>query len=200
MVDIAKNTDGPVVLVIDEFSRTDPARVLGEAMTYMEGSLRGVSFYLPSGRRTDIPKNLIFLATMNPDDRSVDEIDAAMDRRWAKLTIHPSVTKVREFLIANGAPTAMRGPTLEFFAELQTHFPVGHAFFRTVRDKGSLERLWKTQLLFAAQKRFRFDPDTFGELENLWSKCWAAVDVQPEGAPAAEADDMFGPHADPNAN
>lgn len=87
MVEIAKNSDGLVVLVIDEFSRTDPARVMGEAMTYMEGSLRGVSFSLPSGRRTDIPRNLVFLATMNPDDRSVDEIDAAMDRRWAKLVI-----------------------------------------------------------------------------------------------------------------
>lgn len=32
------------MIVIDEFSRTDPARVLGEAMTYMEKSLRGQEF------------------------------------------------------------------------------------------------------------------------------------------------------------
>lgn len=51
VIETAKATNGPVVLIIDEFSRTDPARVLGETMTYMEGSLRGVSFYLPSGRK-----------------------------------------------------------------------------------------------------------------------------------------------------
>lgn len=56
MIQVANAIDGPVVLVIDEFSRTDPARVLGEALTYMEGSLRGVDFRLPSGRSVSIPK------------------------------------------------------------------------------------------------------------------------------------------------
>jgi 5-methylcytosine-specific restriction protein B len=84
MVEMAQKTEGPVVLIMDEFSRTDPARVLGEVMTYMEGSMRDTPFYLPSGREVRIPRNLIFLATMNPDDRSVDEIDEAMDRRWSK--------------------------------------------------------------------------------------------------------------------
>ena len=36
MASLAASTSGPVVLIIDEFSRTDPARVLGEALTYME--------------------------------------------------------------------------------------------------------------------------------------------------------------------
>lgn len=175
MVEIARKTDGPVVLVIDEFSRTDPARVLGEAMTYMEGSLRGVPFYLPSGRRAAVPANLIFLATMNPDDRSVDEIDAAMDRRWAKILIEPDAQKVADFLSQNGAPDAFRAPVLEFFAALQNHTKVGHAFFRTVKDEASLRRLWETQLRFMVQKRFRFDPDTVQEIEALWTACLDAL-------------------------
>jgi 5-methylcytosine-specific restriction protein B len=89
MISAAQKTSQYVVMIIDEFSRTDPARVLGETMTYMEGSLRGKDFFLPSGRIVNIPKNLIFLATMNPEDRSVDEIDAAMERRWAKVRIRP---------------------------------------------------------------------------------------------------------------
>ena len=137
MAQIAKSEKGPVVLVIDEFSRTDPARVLGETMTYMEGSLRGIEFFLPSGRRAVIPKNLVFLATMNPEDRSVEEIDAAMERRWAKIALKPDVSKLREFLATNGAPGGMFGPTIDFFNAVQKYLEIGHAFFRSARDLGA---------------------------------------------------------------
>lgn len=175
MIDVARNNDGPVVLVIDEFSRTDPARVLGEAMTYMEGSLREVDFRLPSGRKVSIPKNLVFLATMNPDDRSVDEIDAAMERRWAKIHLKPDVDKLRDFLTTNKVEGALFGAIVEFFVALQKHVEVGHAFFRTVKDPASLERLWKRQLQYVVKKRFRFDPEAQATIGGLWMTCLAAA-------------------------
>jgi 5-methylcytosine-specific restriction protein B len=182
MAEIAGNEKGPVVLVIDEFSRTDPARVLGETMTYMEGSLRGIEFYLPSGRRARIPKNLIFLATMNPEDRSVDEIDAAMERRWAKVGLKPDVRKLRDFLTKNGAPAAMLEPVIDFFNNLQKHMEIGHAFFRTVKDPQSVARLWNNQLQYVVRKRFRFDADTQREIEGLWKVCEAGMKAAAIGA------------------
>lgn len=187
MIEVANKTDQPVVMIIDELSRTDPARVLGETLTYMEGTLRGRPFYLPSGRKVTIPKNLIFLATMNPDDRSVDEIDDAMDRRWGKITLKPDANKVRDFLVANGVEQPIIGPILQFFANLQKRVPVGHAFFRTVKDRPSLDRLWEMQLQYFMKKRFRFDPDGLAEVEGYWSECTSAI----EGAltpPAANAE------------
>lgn len=191
MVAVAEATDEPVVMIIDEFSRTDPSRVLGEAMTYMEGSLRGLPFYLPSGRKTSLPRNLIFLATMNPDDRSVDEIDDAMDRRWAKISLEPDVNKVRDFLLGNGAPAPLKGPILQFFAKLQQHLPVGHAFFRTVKDRNSLSRLWDMQLKYFVSKRFKFDPAGKAEVEALWEECNVAIEqaMQAGVQNAADADD-----------
>lgn len=171
MVIVAKRTEGPVVLVIDEFSRTDPARVLGEAMTYMEGTLRGVDFHLRSGRKARIPANLIFLATMNPEDRSVDEIDDAMDRRWTKITLSPDPAKVRFFLDRNGAGPEVITPIMDFFMELQKHMAIGHAFFKNVRDADSMRRLWNSQLHYAARKKFRFSPDELREVEALWTEC-----------------------------
>jgi 5-methylcytosine-specific restriction protein B len=192
MIEVAEKTEGPVVIIIDEFSRTDPARVLGEALTYMDGAMRGVPFYLPSGRKVAIPKNLIFLATMNPDDRSVDEIDDAMDRRWGKLTIEPSTDKVRDFLLGNEAGGELVAAVVKFFQAIQKRTPLGHALFRRVKDQASLERLWANQLKYQMQKRFRFDPAGLAEIETLWANCKASLDTaaQPgEGAdePPAEA-------------
>ncbi|KPF89467.1 hypothetical protein IP81_16725, partial [Novosphingobium sp. AAP83] len=146
MAALAQREDEIVALVIDEFSRTDPARVLGETMTYMERSLRGVEFFLPSGRQAIIPSKLLFIATMNPEDRSVDEIDAAMERRWAKITLEPDVTKLREFLAENQLPMKVIGAAAKFFVEIQKYMEIGHAFFRNVRDTESLQRLWNNQL------------------------------------------------------
>lgn len=192
MAEVARQSDGPVVLIIDEFSRTDPARVLGETMTYMEGSLRDVPFFLPSGRQASIPKNLIFLATMNPDDRSVDEIDAAMDRRWAKIMLQPSSAKVNDFLVANATPDQVRAAAMELFSRLQDHLDVGHAFFRNVRDADSLERLWTTQLKFLVKKRFRFDPGALQEIETLWATCAEAMSSPIAGPPGNNGADAQG--------
>lgn len=157
MCTLARSHDGPVVLIIDEFSRTDPARVIGEAMTYMEGTMRGRDFNLPSGRRANLPENLVLLATMNPEDRSVDEIDAAMERRWAKVTIEPDPNKLRDFLTDNGMSNAQVGAIIQYFNEVQGYLKVGHALFRAVNDAKSFERLWRTQLSHIVLKRFRFD-------------------------------------------
>lgn len=193
MVEVAESNEGPVVIIIDEFSRTDPSRVLGEALTYMDGAMRGVPFYLPSGRKVAIPKNLVFLATMNPDDRSVDEIDDAMDRRWGKLTIEPSVDKVREFLINNGAVGEFVAPVVQFFQAIQKRTPLGHALFRRVKDRASLERLWANQVKYQMKKRFRFDPAGLAEIEALWSDCKSSVDaldLRPKEEVAAAFDEQ----------
>ncbi|TGT91915.1 MULTISPECIES: AAA family ATPase [unclassified Mesorhizobium] len=184
MISAAQKTNSKVVMIIDEFSRTDPARVLGETMTYMEGSHRGRDFFLPSGRVVNIPKNLVFIATMNPEDRSVDEIDAAMERRWAKIRIPPSADKLRDFLTDNKMAGPALGAVVEFFNELQSHLELGHAFFRTVKDGESLLRVWDTQIHFAVRKRFRFDAETQKAVEALWQKCIAAVtaaEASPQG-------------------
>ncbi|MBU0801735.1 MAG: AAA family ATPase, partial [Alphaproteobacteria bacterium] len=143
---LAHREDKFVVLVIDEFSRTDPARVLGETMTYMESSLRGTEFFLPSGRKAMIPQKLLFIATMNPDDRSVDEIDTAMERRWAKVSLKPDVNKLKDFLTEQDLKPIEIGAISQFFIALQKHIEIGHAFFRNIKDAESAQRLWSNQL------------------------------------------------------
>lgn len=164
-----------VVMLIDELSRADPSRVMGECLTYMEGSKRDTDFMLRSGRIANIPRDLIFVATMNPEDRSVDEIDAAMDRRWAKIELRPDAGKVAQFLSENEMASPARPAVINFFSRLQQYMPVGHAFFRMVRDPDSLSRLWENHLRHTLAKRFRFDQQTCAQIDQDWDLCKQAV-------------------------
>jgi 5-methylcytosine-specific restriction protein B len=54
-----------------------------------------------------VPENLMILATMNPFDRGVDEVDAAFERRFAKVRMEPKLEQVRvriETIRAFGVP------------------------------------------------------------------------------------------------
>ena len=169
----AQATSGQLhVLVIDELSRSDPARVFGEALTYVETSKRGKRFKLASGEDTAIPLNLFFVCTMNLHDRGVDEVDTAFERRFAKIEMNPDAAMLMRLLTSNGVPDELQERVKRFFEHLQKasaeEAHLGHAYFRTVRDEASLRRLWNNQLRFVVEKAFRFDPDGFKSIENAW--------------------------------
>ena len=160
------------VLVIDELSRCDAVRVFGEALTYLEKSQRDVEFELASGRRVQIPSNLFIVATMNPWDRGVDELDMAFERRFAKISMEPDAGILEKMLKANGLPEAQIRRLLAFFQRVQQHrnqfARIGHAYFSRVGSADALKRLWEYQLRFHFEKAFRQSPQEFTQISNSW--------------------------------
>ena len=96
--------EGPSLLVVDEVNRADLGKVLGEAIYLFEpgevGGENAREVELPhqlDGRSTlRLPENLYVLATMNTADRSVANIDLAVRRRFAFVTLHPDRAVVAE--------------------------------------------------------------------------------------------------------
>lgn len=174
--DAGNDLDHLYVLVIDELSRADPGRVFGEALTYVERSKRGLKFLLASGEQVSVPPNLVVLASMNPLDRGVDEVDAAFERRFAKIAMDPDAGLVAEFLDGNGVEDPLRKRILAFFTKVNANAKrnplsaVGHTFFMDVYDEASLQRLWDYQLRFLFEKSYRLDPDGFAEIEADWKR------------------------------
>ncbi len=168
---------GTYVVLIDELSRSDPGRVFGELLTYMEPSRREEKFLLASGNEISIPENIVFLATMNSRDKSVLEIDDAFDRRMAKIDFQPNETTLAEFLRENQAPDKLARRIVGFFNWLKPKYPLGHTFFRSVKDEDSLRRLWKTQLRFVFEKHFKYEPATLADIKAEFIKI-TGVDVQ----------------------
>jgi 5-methylcytosine-specific restriction protein B len=85
----------PIVLLVDEINRADPARLWGETITILEpnkreGQPEEQSVELQySGDRLTIPANLFIIGTMNSADRSIAHFDVAYSRRFDKVWIGP---------------------------------------------------------------------------------------------------------------
>ncbi len=169
---------GYCVLVIDELSRVDPGRVFGECLTYLDMTKRGESFHLASGNILAVPKNLIILATMNPMDRGVDEVDAALERRFAKIAMDPDPQILDEFLTSNGMQPDLKRRVMEFFNWLRANPNracwVGQTYFLDARDPEDLRRLWSHQLRFHFEKAFRLDEQGFREVRDQWERIFVA--------------------------
>jgi 5-methylcytosine-specific restriction enzyme B len=139
-----------VVLIIDEINRGDPARILGEVLTYIESSYRGETFLLPySGSSISIPVNLVILGTMNPHDRSIAQLDMAFLRRFDHIEVKPSSEVAASFLEQSPTLTVEQiGTITKWFEELQRDMPfgIGHAYLSKVRSVDDLRTVWKYRM------------------------------------------------------
>jgi 5-methylcytosine-specific restriction protein B len=179
------------VLVIDELSRADVGRVFGEALTYVERSKRELPFDIAGGREITIPSNLIIIATMNPFDRGVDEVDAAFERRFAKISMDPDRELLQEILTTNGMAEPLKGRVLGWFGRINGHAQknpaaaVGHAYFSSASDEETLADVWEYQLKYLVQRAFRRDSNTRADLETAWTHIFQATDPAPAPDPSS---------------
>jgi 5-methylcytosine-specific restriction enzyme B len=181
------------VLVIDELSRADPGRVFGEALTYVERSKRGLPVSLASGEEFVVPDNLVILATMNPFDKGVDEVDAAFERRFAKIAMDPDRDLLATRLGENQLPDYLRTRILAFFdrtngyARTNPQGAVGHTFFWDVADEAGLRSLWDHQLRFLIEKAYRLDPATRDDLAAAYAQIFEPPPFEGGGSDDVEA-------------
>lgn len=187
-----QDPDNTYVLVIDELSRADVGRVFGEALTYVERSKRELPFTIANGQEIKVPSNLVILATMNPFDRGVDEVDAAFERRFAKVSMDPDKDILAEILDENGLDEELKGGVLRWFGKINGHArknpaaAVGHAYFSSGTDETSLRDIWQYQLKYLVQRAFRRDENTRADLETAWTHIFSAPKPEPEPMSAVE--------------
>ena len=159
-------------LIIDELSRSDVIRVFGEALTYLEVDKRDRAFGTACGEELIVPRNLVLIATMNPWDKGVDELDVALERRFAQIDLPPSGDTLLRLLIAKGAAAAFAEKMVSFFNSLQRLdndlVRIGHAYFLTCVDKASASDTWSFRLRPTFSRACRLDKATYAQIEELW--------------------------------
>lgn len=156
------DADNRYVMVIDEISRGDPSRVFGEMLTYVEPDYRDRTFTLGySGKPYSVPSNLIIIATANPYDRSVGEMDDAFLRRFEIVEFAPDKDVLRGRLTKNGMPENLQRKVLHLFENLNAILPnaIGHAHLFGLRTAADVEQVWRSRLRFMVQRMLQFEPE-----------------------------------------
>lgn len=87
------------VLVIDEINRANLSSVLGELIYALEyrGEKIDTMYSVDGENGMIVPPNLFIIGTMNTADRSVGQIDYALRRRFAFVTILPEALDINDF-------------------------------------------------------------------------------------------------------
>ena len=152
------------VVVIDELNRGDVARVFGEVLTYIEPGYRGVEFTLPySGRSVSLPENLIFIATANPYDRSVTDLDDALLRRFLVIELEPNEAVLRDHFARVGVDGGVANRAIQMFNTLNEALPYGfgHAVFLPVTSVDDLSLIWSGRAKMQLRRAFMHDKASF---------------------------------------
>jgi MoxR-like ATPase len=188
----AAKTDGYVVIIIDEINRGDPARVLGELLTYIERGYRGEEFHLPySGKKASVPANLFVIGTMNPFDRSITELDMALVRRFDHVDLEPSSEAVASFLEASGGFTPQQiNRVTKWFDDVQnivTPQGVGHTYFKDAKRPEHLRAIWRHRILPYCESILELDETTRTNLVRSFEAMYADLVGQQGPGPEAVA-------------
>lgn len=106
-IDKAKNSDGEVLLIIDEINRANLANVLGPVFYLFEpNTKRNHKLHLGTEWEDQqekpieldkLPENLYVLATMNTADKSLAVVDFALRRRFAWVTLYPHKLDINKY-------------------------------------------------------------------------------------------------------
>ncbi|WP_439540704.1 McrB family protein [Sphingomonas sp.] len=181
-----KDLDHYYVIVIDELNRGDVARIFGEVLTYLEPSYRKKSFRL-SYAESDItlPPNLIIVATANPYDRSVTDLDDALLRRFWVVEMKPDAATLRAHLLDEGVEPGLVNRSVQLFTIINDVMPngFGHTNFLRVRTLDDLKAVWIGRVKMGLRRSFIHDRETYISTETAIE---ALLTVEQEDAAAPE--------------
>lgn len=182
-----ENKGKKFVAVIDELNRGDVARIFGEALTYLEIDYRDVEFTLPfSGKKVVLPDNLIVIATANPFDRSVTDMDDALLRRFWVIQLDPDGATLQSHLEKEGVEENVVNRTMQVFKILNDTFPngFGHSNFLRVKTVDDLAAVWLRRVRLGLHRSLVHDRDKFESVSNEIGSILQTND-DPEEAPEA---------------
>jgi len=163
-----KEPDKYYVIIIDEINRADLSKVFGELLSGLEYRKQPITL-LYSQEQFIIPENVVIIGTMNTLDKSTIDIDYALRRRFYFYNVKPDVSKLVSILKENNVQGDLISKVVSIFNKIQNVFPLGHAYFKDVKEKEDLIQLWEHQLEPLLEEYFgEFEKDKFEKAKECF--------------------------------
>ncbi len=171
--EIARQTTERFVLIIDEINRANIASVFGELISLIEpnkreGAPEALHLILPYSKTMfSVPPNLYLLATMNTADRSIENLDFALRRRFAFEAVLPDptvISKLNQQPLMDGIHLELLLKAInERIALLLDHAHcIGHSYFLQVQNLADLRKVFNRSVIPLLKEYFFADPGEIG--------------------------------------
>lgn len=145
--------DQAFVLIIDELNRGNVANIFGELITLLEEDKRleapnALQVQLPYSKENfALPPNLYVLATMNSSDRSIEQLDLALRRRFSFLELMPQPALLAQNVEGIDLQALLKSINERVAILLDRQHLIGHAYLMEVYSLEDLQQVFETQLL-----------------------------------------------------
>lgn len=156
--------DLPHVLIIEEINRGNPAQVFGEMLTLLENTKRTradaieLAYRKLPGEKVHVPENVHIIGTMNIVDRSLAMVDLALRRRFAFVTLEPTLNQAwsdwcRDRDLPDEVISLIRSRMValnEAIAQdrsLGPQFRVGHSYVTPAEETVSEPHAWFAEVI-----------------------------------------------------
>lgn len=162
-VEVSKVDTKNYVFIIDEINRGDISKIFGELFFAIDPGYRGergkvntqyqniIEDSDPFKDGFFVPENVYIIGTMNDIDRSVENMDFAMRRRFSWVEVTPSDTEsmLDELSCVEEAKETMErlNKAIEETEGLGSAYMIGPAYFRKLGENGGeFDKLWKMNI------------------------------------------------------
>lgn len=141
------------VLVIDEINRGNVVQIFGELLTLLEGDKRlhapnALEVQLPYSKTTfGLPPNLYLIGTMNSADRSAEQLDFALRRRFSFIEMLPEPSLLPTDVEGINLAALLRSINERITLLLDAQHSIGHAYFMPITSFKELQQVFNNQII-----------------------------------------------------
>lgn len=170
--------DKTFALVIDELNRGNVANIFGELITLLEEDkrlqmLNALKVQLPYSKTLfALPPNLYLIATMNTTDRSIEQLDMALRRRFSFIEMLPDSILLSENMEDINLQLMHQNINERIGILLDDHHLIGHSYFMNIGTLDELQELFKTQIIPLLLEYFYGD---FGKIGLVLGKDFLSI-------------------------
>lgn len=147
------NPENDYYFIIDEINRGNLSKIFGELFMLIEKDKRDNYVTMSYSKESfTVPDNIYLIGTMNTADRSLAQLEVALRRRFAFITLDPQFNeKWKNYMLKKGISDQMIERILTAIEKINTEihddfqlgrgYEIGHSFF-TSTPEDVTEKVW----------------------------------------------------------